>query len=49
MFNRNSGLVIIWVRLLAQENSPYTILDVPELSNLKDIVWEILEEKERAE
>ena len=49
MFDENSGLVIIWIRLLTQENSSYTIEDVPNLSNLKIIVQEILDKKERME
>lgn len=42
MFNENSGLVIIWVRLIKAPNSNYTIDDVPNISNLRDVVEEIL-------
>lgn len=38
MFNQESGLVKIWVRLLTQENSQYTIEDVPNISNLITMV-----------
>lgn len=38
MFNKDSGLVKIWVRLLTKENSKYTIDDIPSISNLRDIV-----------
>lgn len=38
MFNENSGLVKIWVRLLAQDNSQYTADNIPNISNLKEIV-----------
>ena len=37
MFNKNSGLVKIWVRLLTSENSLYTIDDIPNISNLKEV------------
>ena len=49
MFNKNSGLVTIWVRLLTQDNNSYTIENVPNLSNLKEVVQEILSERESAE
>lgn len=38
MFNKNSGLVKIWVRLLTQENSPYKIENIPNISNLREMV-----------
>ena len=38
MFNKDSGLVKIWVRLLTQKNGKYTIDDIPSISNLKEIV-----------
>lgn len=37
MFNENSGLVKIWLRLLTQDNN-YTIEDVPDIDNLKEII-----------
>lgn len=43
MFNKNSGLVQIWVRLIKQ--GTYTINNVPNLSNLKEIVSEVLTEE----
>ena len=36
MFNENSGLVKVWVRLI--KTGTYTINDVPELFNLKEMV-----------
>lgn len=44
MFNRNSGLVQVWVRLI--KGGTYTIENVPNLSNLRTIVIEIIEEEE---
>lgn len=41
MFNENSGLVQIWKRLI--ETHTYTIEQVPNISNLKDMVQKILE------
>ena len=38
MFNKDSGLVKIWVRLLTQKNGKYTIDDIPSISNLRDVV-----------
>ena len=49
MFNKNSGLVTIWVRLLTQDDSSYSIENVPNLSNLKEVVQEVLNERESAE
>jgi len=40
MFNTESGLVKIWVRLV--KDGLYTYQQVPVLSNLKDIVGQIL-------
>ena len=42
MFNQNSALVQIWVRLIKQ--GVYEIRDIPNLSNLKDIVIETIYE-----
>lgn len=36
MFNENSGLVQIWIRLI--QTGEYSINDVPSLSNLKEII-----------
>lgn len=43
MFNKNSALVQIWVRLIKQ--GTYTIADVPKLFNLQEIVLQILNAK----
>lgn len=40
MFNKNSGLVKVWVSLVLQ--SVYTVEQVPELSNLKVVVTEVV-------
>ena len=42
MFNKDSGLVQVWVRLLKEENSGYTINDVPEISNLREVVASLI-------
>lgn len=42
MFNKNSGLVQVWVRLI--KSGTYEINNVPNLSNLKEIVAEVLNE-----
>lgn len=42
MFNKNSGLVKVWVSLIL--NGTYTAEQVPGLSNLKDAVNEVLNE-----
>lgn len=42
MFNKNSALVQIWVRLI--KSGTYQIKDVPKLSNLQDIVIEVIYE-----
>lgn len=40
MFNENSGLVQVWVSLI--KNGTYTLDDVPQLSNLKTIVTQVV-------
>lgn len=42
MFNKNSALVKTWVRLI--KGGKYTINDVPQISNLKEMVELALEE-----
>jgi hypothetical protein len=44
MFDKNSLLVKTWVRLV--EGNTYTREQVPNLSNLRMVVWEILDDKE---
>lgn len=44
MFNKDSGLVQVWVRLIKSET--YEIKDVPNLSNLKNVVIEVIYEEE---
>lgn len=44
MFNESSVLVQTWVRLV--ESGTYTREQVPNLSNLKTVVLEILDRKE---
>lgn len=41
MFNKDSGLVKVWVNLI--EQGVYTIEQVPNLSNLREVVASVLE------
>lgn len=47
MFNENSILVQTWVRLV--QDGPYTREQVPRLSNLRDVVYKILDALEKKE
>lgn len=40
MFNKNSGLVKVWVSLIMA--GAYTLEQVPTLSNLKEVVTEVI-------
>ncbi len=40
MFNKNSGLVRVWVSLILA--GIYTLEQVPKLSNLKEVVTEVI-------
>lgn len=40
MFNKNSGLVKVWVSLIMA--GTYTLEQCPSLSNLKDVVTEVI-------
>jgi hypothetical protein len=42
MFTKNSQLVKTWVRLI--KAGKYKLADVPDISNLRAIVTEVLEE-----
>lgn len=42
MFNTESGLVKLWVKNIKAENSPYTREMVPNISNLREVVYGIL-------
>ena len=44
MFNENSGLVQIWVRLI--QSGTQNLDNVPNLSNLQDIVFSIVSKQE---
>ena len=44
MFNKDSALVQVWIRLI--KNQTYTVNDIPNLSNLKEIVTIILSQTE---
>ena len=44
MFNKNSGLVKIWFGAVMNPESSYTYKDVPNLSNLRTVVGEVLME-----
>lgn len=43
MFNENSGLVKIWIRLLNDKNSQYTTEDIPNINNLREVILKELE------
>lgn len=45
MFNKNSGLVKVWVSLILA--GTYRKEQVPKLDNLKDVVYLIFEEMAR--
>ena len=44
MFNENSGLVKLWVD--AVKNKGYTREQMPSLSNLQEVVYQVLDEAE---
>lgn len=44
MFNENSGLVQVWLRLI--KNNQYTIAQVPRISNLREVVTRLLVKEE---
>jgi hypothetical protein len=43
-FTKDSGLVKVWVRLV--QNGTYTREQVPVLYNLREVVYEVLDEQE---
>lgn len=43
MFNENSGLVQLWVKNVEDPNSGYTREMVPKLSNLQEVVYQVLD------
>lgn len=45
MFNKNSGLVKIWVGLVLNPENEYTIDDVPKISNLQDVVASVIKDE----
>lgn len=45
MFNENSGLVKVWVRLIQKNGDKYKLEDVPDIGNLKEIVKSVLDKK----
>ena len=42
MFDENSGLVKVWFRLINKKDSKYTIDDVPDISNLRQVVGSLI-------
>lgn len=42
MFNENSGLVQLWLRLI--KNNEYTVNQIPNISNLRAVILAILAE-----
>lgn len=41
-FTKDSGLVKVWVSLVLNPKSGYTLDDVPALFNLKEVVTEVV-------
>lgn len=46
VFTKDSGLVKLWVRMV--ENGTYTREQVPNIYNLREVVYEVLDEDEAA-
>lgn len=42
VFNKDSGLVKVWVSLVLNPESGYTLNDVPKLYNLHEVVAEVV-------
>lgn len=42
MFNENSGLVKLWLDALKKPDSIYTLDNVPNISNLREVVISLL-------
>lgn len=49
MFNEKSAVVQAWVRQIQREESEVTLKDVPNLSNLRNVVSGILNTNEMGE
>ena len=47
MFKKDSVIVKSWVKLI--QEGRYTLDDVPNISNLKEVVQEVLDEQEGGE
>lgn len=43
VFTSESGLVKVWVKLISEDHEKYPKESVPNISNLRQIVWSILE------
>lgn len=43
--NRENALVCAWYKMLTKTNSPYTMDDVPDIYNLREIIQELLNEE----
>lgn len=41
-FNRDSGIVKVWIGNVLNDKSPYEYKDVPKLLNLREVVKEVL-------
>lgn len=48
-FDETSQVVRAWVSLIENENSGFGKEDVPKLFNLREVVYRVLDEKERKE
>lgn len=44
MFDKDSGLVKVWLDLILDTESDYTINDVPSISNLLEVILTELEQ-----
>ena len=44
-FDKNNALAKTWVKMLKKTNSPYTIDDVPNIGNLREVVKELMKEE----
>lgn len=43
--DKNNGLVYAWYKMLTKTDSPYTMNDVPDIYNLREVVQELLDEE----
>ena len=46
ILNKDNVLVQVWYKMLTKLNSSYTLKDVPDIYNLREIVKELINEEE---